>query len=130
MSAHTEALKQARQALRIHQGALMEFGRCMAPECKQTQVEWEEADMRCCEAAINAIDAALSLPDPGAAPVVLQGWRMVPVEPTNAMWDAAVAEQNRVEALAPTQHPSCFQTYKVMLAAAPPAPHQADGAQQ
>lgn len=50
-------------------------------------------------------------------------WQMVPVDPTNAMWDAAVAEDNRVSANWPGQRPSCFQIWKAMLAAAPEPPH-------
>lgn len=55
------------------------------------------------------------------APAVPPGWKLVPVEPTNAMWDAAVLEENRISRDFPGQHPSCFQIWKSMVSAAPSA---------
>lgn len=51
------------------------------------------------------------------ADVVPPGMVLVPIEPTDAMWDAAVREENRVFRLWPGQHPSCFQIWKAMVAA-------------
>lgn len=69
-----------------------------------------------------ALEAAWSRRPEGSA----EGWKLVPVEPTNAMWDAAVAEQNRVEANWPGQHATCFQIWKAMIAASPVKAGQAE----
>ena len=61
------------------------------------------------------------VPRAALAPAVPPGFVLVPVEPTNAMWDAAVLEENRISRDFPGQHPSCFQIWKSMVSAAPSA---------
>lgn len=74
MSAHTEALKQARHAMEMAiYGS--EFKSIMGEEpAWHIKSMPSSAALTKCSEAIAAIDAALSLPDPSAAPVVPQ-WR-------------------------------------------------------
>lgn len=54
--------------------------------------------------------------DPQAA------WRVVPCEPTDAMWEAA--QQNMAELDEKGMFPDWFDTYRAMLSAAPAAPER------
>jgi hypothetical protein len=56
------ALRQAREALHLAEGALLQCTPCAAPACAQEQREWLDDAMAACHKAAGAIDAALTAP--------------------------------------------------------------------
>lgn len=120
MSAHTEALTDA--AIDAQLDAIL---RASGSALRHYSLPKSINDMR---AALRSAVAALALPDapalPSAAPVVPQGWKLVPVEPTpemlNANGQCPIALGQRF------LHDDARNTWAAMLAAAPPAPQQGE----
>lgn len=77
-----------------------------------------EAEARA-QAVVDRMEAALSAPETGAG--VPEGWRLVPVEPTDKMiWEGGSALHDRGE--------DTTGIYRAMLSAAPPVPAGGEGA--
>lgn len=112
MSAHTEAPTDA--AVDAQLDAIL---RASGSALRHYSMHKTISDMR---AALRSAVAALSLPDPSAAPVVPQGWKLVPVEPTRKMLDAGSDAGNGHDWEGPDA------VYPAMLAVAPPAPQQGE----
>jgi hypothetical protein len=74
------ALRQAREALHLAEGALLQCTPCAAPACAQEQREWLDDAMAACHKAAGAIDAALTAP---AAPSEPVAWRPCLIERLN-----------------------------------------------
>lgn len=67
---------------------------------------------------------------PSAAPVVPQGWKLVPEEPTREMFAAAGAVDDLAFAHGSSHGADIATLWEVMCAAAPPAPQQGEQAGQ
>lgn len=90
---------------------------CECVICNQAFVGDKRA-VHCLECAARAVNAAALSPSPVPAPLPGSGWKLVPVEPTEAMLDA----HYDAHATADTVFGDARDVWAAMLAAAPANP--------